>query len=178
MTILIQDIHKLNKTNKCSIATQDMLGSDKLWKGLKCRKINSFFNKKNGSVDTVAMSLMAILVISFVAVYFISNVVPIKKSTDAEGIARKYMLKMEQKGYLTPDNESAMINDFNNIGITNIDISGTTLTQVNYGEDVYLHISYKYHVRSITTNGGLIPLFQDVDKTAIINKSSTSKKAN
>lgn len=149
-----------------------------MWTGLKLRKINRLIKKKDGSADTVIMSLMAILVISFVAVYFISNVVPIKKSTDAEVIARKYMLKMEQTGYLTPDNESAMINDFNNIGISNIDISGTTLTQVNYGEDVYLHISYKYPVKTITTNNSLIPSFQDVDKTAIINKSSTSKKAN
>lgn len=152
-------------------------GSDRLWSSIN-NKINKMTKKKAGSVDTVAMSLMAILVMSVVFVLFISSAVPIKKSTDAEAIARKYMLKMEQNGYLTPDNEAAMIGDFNNIGINNIDISGTTLNEVNYGEDVYLHISYKYPVKSIATNNGLIPSFQNVDKTITINKSSTSKKAN
>lgn len=124
------------------------------------------------------MSLMAILVMSVVFVFFISNIVPIKKSTDAEAIARKYMLKMEQNGFLTADNEASMVSDFNNIGINNIDISGTTLTQVNYGDDVYLCITYKYPVKSIVTGNGLIPSFQNVDKTITIKKSSTSKKAN
>jgi len=149
-----------------------------LWRNIKYRKLNKIFDKKKGSVDITIMSLMAVLVMSFVFVFFISSVVPIKKSTDADAIARKYMLKMEQNGYLTSDNETEMINDFNDIGISNIDISGTTLNQVNYGEDVYLCISYKYPVKSIVTGDGLIPSFENVDKIITINKSSTSKKAN
>lgn len=145
---------------------------------IKYRKLNKIFDKKKGSVDIAVMSLVAILVMSFVFVFFISNVVPIKKSTDGEAIARKYMLKMEQNGYLTADNKTEMISDFNDIGINNIDISGTTLSQVNYGEDVYLCISYKYPVKSIGTGNGFIPSFQNVDKTITIKKSSTSKKAN
>lgn len=149
-----------------------------MWRNIKYRKLNKIFDKKKGSVDITIMSLMAVLVMSFVFVFFISSVVPIKKSTDADAIARKYMLKMEQNGYLTSDNETEMINDFNDIGISNIDISGTTLNQVNYGEDVYLCISYKYPVKSIVTGDGLIPSFENVDKIITINKSSTSKKAN
>lgn len=148
-----------------------------MWRVTKIKKINKF-GKKAGSVNTVVMSLMAILAMSVVFVFFISNIVPIKKSMDAEVIARKYMLKMEQSGYLTANNEAAMVSDFNNIGINNIDISGTTLTQVNYGDDIYLCISYKYPVKSIVTGNSLIPSFQNVDKTIIIKKSSTSKKAN
>lgn len=148
-----------------------------MWKIVKYRKLNEIFYKKKGSADTTVMVLIAILVMSFVFVFFISNVVPIKKSTDGEAIARKYMLKMEQKGYLTAENKTKMISDFNDIGIDNIDISGTTLNQVNYGDDVYLCISYKYPVKSIVTGKGLIPSFQNVDKTINIKKSSTSKKA-
>lgn len=142
------------------------------------KKTKRIISKKQGSVGIAIMSLIAILSISVVFVFFISNIVPIKKSTDAEAIARKYMLKMEQNGYLAPDNKTAMISDFNDIGINNIDISGTTLNQVNYGEDVYLHINYKYPVKSIVTNNCIMPYFKDVDKTITINKSSTSKKAN
>ncbi|MCD2345104.1 hypothetical protein [Clostridium guangxiense] len=148
-----------------------------MWRNIN-NKISKLTKKKDGSADTVVMSLIAILVMSVVFVYFISSVVPIKKSTDAEGIARKYMLKMEQNGYLTPDNETAMISDFKNIGINNIDISGTTLSQVNYGEDVYLCITYKYPMKDLVTGNGVIPSFQNVDKTGHIKKSSTSKKAN
>lgn len=145
---------------------------------IKFNKIKRIISKKQGSADIVIMSLIAILVMSFVFVFFISNIVPIKKSTDGEAIARKYMLKMEQNGYLTANNKTEMISDFNDIGINNIDISGTTLNQVNYGEDVYLCISYKYPVKSIVTGNKLIPSFQNVDKIINIKKSSTSKKAN
>lgn len=148
-----------------------------MWKIVKYRKLDEIFYKKKGSADTTVMVLIAILVMSFVFVFFISNVVPIKKSTDGEAIARKYMLKMEQNGYLTAENKTKMISDFNDIGIDNIDISGTTLNQVNYGDDVYLCISYKYPVKSIVTGKGLIPSFQNVDKPINIKKSSTSKKA-
>lgn len=149
-----------------------------MWRFFKYKKIGKLFDKKDGSVNTVAMSLFAILVVSFVAVYFISNIVPIKKSTDGEAIARKYMLKMEQNGYLTSDNEAAMEKEFGNMGINNINITGTTLSQVNYGDDVNLCITYTYPIKSIVTGNGLIPSFQNENKTIIINKSSTSKKVN
>lgn len=136
------------------------------------------FNKKDGSVDITVMSLLAILVMSVVFIFLVSNIVPIKKNTDAEVIARKYMLKMEQNGYLTGDNEAAMFNDFNNIGISNIDISGTTLSQVSYGDDVYLCITYKYPVKTFVIGSGIIPSFKNEDKSITIKKSSTSKKAN
>ncbi|KHD38172.1 hypothetical protein NL50_01300 [Clostridium acetobutylicum] len=136
----------------------------------------SIINKrKAGGVQIVVATLLGVLIMSSVFIYFISNMIPINNSYKAETIARKYMFKIEQDGYLKEDNAQIMKKEFSSIGIEDIDISGTTLNPVDYGSDVYLKVSYKENVKKVTVSSGIMPVFSNEKKTVVIEKSSTSK---
>lgn len=131
--------------------------------------------KKDGTIEVVAAVLIGTVIISMLFIYFISNILPVNTTYKAEAIARKYMLKMEETGYLDADNLDQMTCDFKAIGVDNIDIAGTTLNKVTYGDDVYLIIKYKITLKKLTVKNGIIPDFSNQDETVTIKKSSTSK---
>ncbi|PJI06579.1 MULTISPECIES: hypothetical protein [Clostridium] len=137
-------------------------------------KINK---KSEGGIEVVVATLVAVLALGFTMVYFISNMIPVINKYKVETVVRKYALKEEQEGYLSPSNVSSMESELKNIGISNINISGTTLSPVEYGEDVLINISYKDNIKSLTVKDGIIPMLSNEAKTITINKSSTSKKA-
>ncbi|MCR3761443.1 hypothetical protein [Clostridium felsineum] len=131
--------------------------------------------KKEGGVQIVIATLIGILIMSSVFLYFVSNIIPINATYKAETIARKYMLKIEEDGYLKEENSEKMINEFASIGISNIDISGTTLSPVTYGESVYLKVKYKETIKNLNIVNSIIPTFSNEEKNVVIEKSSTSK---
>lgn len=133
--------------------------------------------KKKGIAGVIIILLISLLVMSFMFAYFVMNISPIKRRTDAEVICRKYALTLEQQGYLTPENQSKMISDFNNIGIRNINLNGTTLSQVQYGDDVCLNVTYTDKIKTVTIGKGIIPSFQDKFVTVPISKKTVSTKA-
>ncbi|MCR3759370.1 hypothetical protein KYB31_10265 [Clostridium felsineum] len=133
--------------------------------------------KSEGGIEVVVATLIALISIAFLMVYCISNMIPVINKYKAETIIRKYMLKQEQEGYLTTSNTAAMESELESIGINNIDISGTTLSPVDYGDDVSIDINYKDSVKRLTIIDGIIPTFSNEEKNISIEKSSTSKKA-
>ncbi|PJI10082.1 MULTISPECIES: hypothetical protein [Clostridium] len=134
-----------------------------------------FKRKKDGAIEVVAAVLIGTAIISTLFVYFVSNIPPVNTTYKAEAIARKYMLKMEETGYLNIDNLNQMTHAFKSIGVNNIDTAGTTLNKVQYGDDVYLTIKYKITFKKLTVKSGIIPAFSNKDETVTIKKSSTSK---
>lgn len=139
--------------------------------------MNILKKKSEGGIEVVIATLIAVLALGFIMIYFISNMVPIINKYKAETVVRKYMLKEEQEGYLTAANTSAMESELKNIGISSMDISGTTLSPVDYGNDVSIDVSYKDNIKSLTITNGIIPTLSNEQKTVTIQKSSTSKKA-
>lgn len=133
--------------------------------------------KKRGSAGIFAASLIAMMILSFLFIFFIDNIRPIKTRIDAGTICRKYALTLEQQGYLTPENQSKVVSDFNNIGIKNVDLTGTTMSQVQYGDDVCLNVVYTDKIKTITIGRSLIPSFQDKSITIPISKKTVSTKA-
>jgi hypothetical protein len=62
------------------------------------------------------------------------------KKLEVSQISRKYILKMETEGYLSQENKNQMLLELKNLGIQNVDISGTTTQQVTYGDTIVLKI--------------------------------------
>lgn len=140
-------------------------------------KLLKKIKKKKGTAGVITILLISLLVMSFMFAYFVMNINPIKRRTDAETICRKYALTLEQQGYLTPENEYKMISDFNNIGINNINLNGTTMSQVQYGDDVCLNVTYADKIKKVVMGRGIIPSFQDQSVTVPISKKTVSTKA-
>lgn len=153
-----------------------LIGCDKLWKNVNYNKISRLFKKKNGSADAVIMSLLALLALSVLFVFTLSNYEPIIKYGEAQNICRQYMLKAEEDGYLTSTNENNMLQKLQDVGINNADLSGTTLTQVTYGQDVTININFTVKVRTLTVGSSIIPKFDYESKNVNISRTSTSTR--
>ena len=85
---------------------------------------------------------MGIAVISISIVVFVALGVMDLMNTKMEvsQIARKYILIMETKGCLLEEAKKEMLNELGQIGLKDIDITGTTLQPVGYGENIILNI--------------------------------------
>ena len=95
---------------------------------------------------------------------------------DANNIANKYMLRMESygHGYLTQDDSSSLISDLEKAGFSNVDLSGSTFTEVLNGGQIYLDIKYDQKISQLSMQNFNVK-FGYVTKRVEIPLSSTSK---
>lgn len=140
------------------------------------KNIKRLVESKKGSVDILIMSLFAILVLNVLFMFLMSNYKPIVQYENAQNICRQYMLKTEEDGYLTSDEKDSMNKTLKSIGINDADFSGTTLSQVTYGQTVTIKIKFTLKIKVLTTNNGLIPSFGYEDISSTISKNSTSTR--
>lgn len=91
-------------------------------------------------------------------------------------IARKYIFQMESysHGYLTSDNAEKLKDDLQNQGLKNIDLSGSTMSEVENGGDIYLDIKYDQTYKKIEIQNYNIKVVT-VTQRVEIPLSSTAK---
>lgn len=65
------------------------------------------------------------------------------------------MKKMDSygNGYLNQENASKLISDFEKQGFTNIDLTGTTMSEVDNGEEIYLDIKFDESIKQFSFDG-------------------------
>ncbi|MBR4083510.1 MAG: hypothetical protein IKK33_04410 [Lachnospiraceae bacterium] len=86
---------------------------------------------------TIGITILAMTIV--VMVYLECTELMIKKM-EVSQVSRKYILKMETEGYLSQENKNRMLEELKNLGLQNVDISGTTLNPVFYGDTIMLRI--------------------------------------
>lgn len=89
---------------------------------------------------TIGITILAMTIV--VMVYLQCTELMIKK-LEVSQISRKYILKMETEGYLSQENKTQMLMELKNLGVQNVDISGTTTQPVTYGDTIILKINGK-----------------------------------
>lgn len=60
-------------------------------------------------------------------------------------IADSYIRSMESSGCLTDIQQDQLLNELESKGVTDIDLSGTTINSVEYGQKLVLHITGTLH---------------------------------
>lgn len=85
--------------------------------------------------------LTAIVLAAAMILIFVSWIGNINNKGEINTIARKYMLIMETEGYLSVEQEQNLIADLEAENMNNISLSGTTMTEVGYGNEIVLNIS-------------------------------------
>lgn len=83
------------------------------------------------------LTVFCILLVWFGFTVFTGN---IDRSTEINQVARRYLLRMETDGYLTPENRELLTAELEELGVSGIDLTGTSFTDVGYGREVRLHI--------------------------------------
>lgn len=71
---------------------------------------------------------------------FFNYIKVIHQKGEISQLARKYILRMETVGYLTGQDAVELKSEMDRIGATNINLEGSTLSAVGYGESIVLDI--------------------------------------
>ncbi|MBV4419308.1 hypothetical protein KM800_08185 [Clostridium tyrobutyricum] len=130
--------------------------------------------KKKGEIDQYVIIVLGILSFFIITIASLNYVGTTDKYITANQIARKYILKVESSGYLTPDNAIKLKSELTNQGFSNIDLTGTTMTEVKNGDDVFLFISYDQPIRNIDIENFSVKFVNEVQRVQI-SRSSTAK---
>lgn len=107
------------------------------------------------------VGLFAIL--ALVSIVTTKLIVPLAQYIKVSEVVRKYSLKMEKDGYLSPVNISNMNADLISKGFSLPDISvdpSTSMSKVNYNDDVTICLNYTYKYKDISMDG-IIPTVTD-----------------
>jgi len=99
--------------------------------------------------------IFAIIAVAVMLVFYMGWMGNIARNDEVRQIGREYILAMETEGSLTSSLESSMRSDLSAKGLKNIDLSGTTMSDVGYGNEIFLCVKGDLDVDSFQTTGFL-----------------------
>lgn len=88
---------------------------------------------------------------------YMQNVSLIQQKSKVDQIARKYILRMETVGYLNVSDHALLCQELEEAGVTELELEGTTLQEVTYGEVIALRIrgklegAYEFDEKRVST---------------------------
>lgn len=97
--------------------------------------------KKKGSVARFGIPLFSVVMVGLLSVMFANWSNNINKKSQIDTIARSYLLRMEAQGYLNSADETQLNNELDKLGVSSINLTGTTKSKVEYGNKIMLSIS-------------------------------------
>ncbi len=103
-------------------------------------KIKRFFSKK---VEGMSDYISAVIAIFCLLAFFMAMVYAyggMLAENNVHRLNRKYLLSMEREGYLNDADLISLQTELTALGATNININGTSRTEVGYGNTVVLRI--------------------------------------
>lgn len=96
--------------------------------------------RQSGNVGDLMITGICILAMTVVMLAYMDNVSLLQQKDDVGQLARRYILRMETVGYLTAGDRGMLTSELVDMGVTEIDYTGTTLSPVSYGEMIALEI--------------------------------------
>ena len=98
---------------------------------------------QEGSIGDLLSVLLCILAMTIVMTTFLNLVQLVNQKTMVGQLARNYVLRMETVGYLKPEDEAALRQELEGIGVSGITLEGTTRAPVTYGAEITLYVAGK-----------------------------------
>jgi len=99
--------------------------------------------KSAGNVGNIMMTGLCVLAMTVIMLYYMDSVQLIQQKTEVSQLARKYILRMETVGYLTAQDRTILTQELVDMGVTEVDYTGTTVNPVTYGTPISLQIKGK-----------------------------------
>ena len=122
--------------------------------------------------------LPALIIIVLLAVLWTGSMISasnIDRSSDIHHVARTYLLRMESDGCLTEENKSLLIAELEALDMTEIDLTGTSFTDVGYGNQVRLVIKGHVKLKDVAFKGFASPMMTQRQAEVAIYKVSVAK---
>ncbi len=99
--------------------------------------------KESGSVGNLMVTGLCVLAMTALMICYVGNARLVYRKAEVSQVARKYILRMETTGELTDADRIYLIQELEALGVTGLDLSGTTMDRVHYGEPIVLMLSGK-----------------------------------
>jgi len=132
--------------------------------------------KKDASViENMLVSLIGIVMVTAFLVIIFGAFSSISNKWAMRQTAREYLLIMETKGYLKAADQVALQSELESYGLYNISFSGSTTSEVNYGDRIYLNITGTYNDNILAFADG-ISRVADHPTSITIRRQSTAKQ--
>lgn len=96
--------------------------------------------KECGNVGNIMVTGILVLCMVVVMLSFLDSMKLIQQKTEVDQLARRYILRMETVGGLLTEDRDQLVEELTALGITAIDLSGTTMDEAEYGSKIELRI--------------------------------------
>lgn len=132
--------------------------------------------KKDASItENMIVALLGIVITTALLTIIISLFANISDKWSIRQEARETMLVMETEGYLTSDEQKRLLSSLEDLGLSNISLDGTTMSEVGYGSDIFLNIKGTYDNKRLVLVGGVSKIVNKGSEVKI-SLSSTAKQ--
>lgn len=131
--------------------------------------------KDQGNMMSIFPAIFTIIAVAIMLVFYVGWMANVTKKDEVRQIGREYILAMETEGRLTSTMETSLRTELASKGLKNINLSGTTMTDVGYGNEIFLCVRGDLEVDRYTTatnsfqllqNTGTIPISFMLESTA------------
>jgi hypothetical protein len=99
---------------------------------------------------------VTLLAISIMMMAFMGSMALLEKKTQISQVTRKVMLEMETTGYLSGAEKTIFMGDLAALGLTQIDLGGSTVSEVGYGNPITLSVKGMVLGRDLHLDGGVL----------------------
>lgn len=132
-------------------------------------------NKNKGSILEFLSPMLCFLAFAIIVTAFFNNMKTVSEKEDVSQVARQYILRMETVGYLTDSDRASMIQTLTDMGVSNIDINGTTVSDVGYGNPIILSIKGTLKMSILNGDSFTAFSFTEIDAPIYEKRMSTAK---
>lgn len=132
-------------------------------------------SKQEGSMLNFLPVLLSIVIGGLIIIVLLSWQKQFDTKDQIDQIARKYILRMEAKGYLDSQNQTTLINELQHLNMTTIDLDDTTTTPVTYGSEIKLSICGFVEVEDNSFSDWLT-LNSNRSQIEVINRKTSTAK--
>lgn len=99
--------------------------------------------QEKGSIGDIMAAGICMLAMTALMLSYMDNVRLIHQKTEVSQIARQYILKMETVGCLEEADRIRLSRELDSVGVTELELAGTTMSPVTYGDIITLEIRGK-----------------------------------
>ncbi|MCM1112792.1 MAG: hypothetical protein NC399_06015 [Muribaculum sp.] len=104
------------------------------------RKRKSWQNRESGNVANLMVTGILVLSMTVVMLVFLEHMQLIERKSEVSQLARRYILRMETTGGLLAEDRPELVRELEQLGVTGIDLTGTTMGEAGYGAKIVLRI--------------------------------------
>lgn len=126
-------------------------------------------NRGSAVITTPIIIAIGIMIITMLIAFSVNIIMPYIWYEKLSSTAIKYIYVMEEYGYLTKTEVKNLKNELKNQGFSEENMSiGYTSTRVEYGNPIFLKVSYDYEVE--------LPMGKNLKVPMVITRNSVSKR--